>query len=141
MLQNYKEIFVGLLFGLGAGAIDSQMHARMEKTSFWMQLIRPQPAMFFYRLLFLLFGLALGWLLWQKNGSERDFRTLRAVVERFQHTVAGPVVLMHAELQLLLMKKEEFRLSPQTEATVQSLFAKSKEVQTIVRDLLPPPSA
>ncbi len=139
MLQKYKEIFVGLLFGLGAGTIDVHMHARMEQTSFWMQLIRPQPAMIFYRLLFLLFGVALGWLLWQKNARERDFRTLQSAVERFQQTVAGPVLLMHAELQLLLMKKEEFQLSPQTEAAVQSLFAKSKEIQTIARDVVPPP--
>lgn len=141
MLQKYKDIFVGLLFGLGAGAIDVHMHARMEQTSFWLQLIRPQPTMIFYRVLFLLLGVALGWLLWQKNARERDFRTLQAAVERFQHRVAGPVLLMHAELQLLLMKKEEYQLSPQVEAAVQSLFTKSKEVQAIARDVLPPTNA
>lgn len=102
MLQKHKEIFVGLLFGLGAGVIDVHMHARMEQTSFWLQLIRPQPAMTFSCALFLLFGVALGWLLWQKNARERDFRTLQAAVERFRHTVAGPVLLMHAELRCLL---------------------------------------
>lgn len=47
MLQRYKEIFFGLLFGVGAGVIDAAMHARMEQGSFWIQLVRPQPAMIF----------------------------------------------------------------------------------------------
>jgi hypothetical protein len=60
MFQKYKEIFYGLLFGIGAGIIDANMHARMERGSFWSELIRPQPAMIFYRVLFVFFGLALG---------------------------------------------------------------------------------
>ena len=47
MFQKYKEIFYGLLFGIGAGIIDANMHARMEHGSFWSELIRPQPAMIF----------------------------------------------------------------------------------------------
>jgi len=31
MLQRYKEIFYGLLFGLGASMIDASMHASMEQ--------------------------------------------------------------------------------------------------------------
>ncbi len=138
MLQRYKEIFFGLLFGLGAGVIDAAMHARMEQGSFWIQLVRPQPAMIFYRVMFLLFGAALGWFLWQKNKRERDFRSLLEILERFHRTVAGPVLLMHAELQLLLMKKEDFHLSPQAENAIQSVFKKSMEVQKIARETLPP---
>lgn len=141
MLQQYKEVFFGLLFGIGAGLIDVDMHARMEQGSFWSQLVRPQPAMIVYRVIFLLFGAALGWLLWQKNKRERDFRSLQETLERFHRTVSGPVLLMHAELQLLLMKKEEFHLSPQAETAVQSVFKKSAEVQTIARETLPPPGS
>jgi hypothetical protein len=48
MLQKYKEIFYGILFGLGACTIDTVMHARMENTSFWIEMLQPQPAMIFY---------------------------------------------------------------------------------------------
>lgn len=141
MFQRYKEIFFGLLFGLGAGVIDATMHARMEQASFWIQLVRPQPAMVFYRVLFVVLGAALGWLLWQNNRRERDFRSLKETVERFQRTVAGPALLMHAELQHLLMKKQDFQLSPQAETAIQSVLNKSTEVQTIAREILPPGSA
>ena len=47
MLQKYKEIFYGVLFGLGACTIDTVMHARMENTSFWIEMVQPQPAMIY----------------------------------------------------------------------------------------------
>ena len=34
MLQRYKEIIYGLLFGLGASVIDVFMHASMEQRGF-----------------------------------------------------------------------------------------------------------
>ena len=43
MVQRYKELFYGLLFGLGASAIDVSMHASMEQHGFWAELFRPQP--------------------------------------------------------------------------------------------------
>jgi hypothetical protein len=42
MLQRYKEMFYGLLFGLGASVIDVFSHASMEQHGFWMELIHPQ---------------------------------------------------------------------------------------------------
>jgi len=53
MLQRYKEIFYGLSFGLGAGVIDAAMHAQMEHGSFGQSWSGRQPAMVFYRVLFL----------------------------------------------------------------------------------------
>ena len=76
MLQRYKEVFYGLLFGLGASVIDVFMHASMEQQGFWMELIHPQPIMVAYRVFFIAFGLALGWLLWRKNKVERAFRSV-----------------------------------------------------------------
>jgi len=67
MLQRYKEVFYGLLFGLGASVIDVFMHASMEQQGFWMELIHPQPIMVAYRVFFIAFGLALGGLLWRKK--------------------------------------------------------------------------
>ena len=93
MLQRYKEVFYGLLFGLGASVIDVFMHASMEQQGFWMELIHPQPIMVAYRVFFIAFGLALGWLLWRKNKVERDFRSLAETVEQFRRGISAPAVL------------------------------------------------
>jgi hypothetical protein len=75
MLQKYKEIFYGGLFGLGAAVLDTFMDAWMEGLSFGDELVQHRP-MLFYRVVFVLFGLALGWLLWQKNKRERQSRLI-----------------------------------------------------------------
>lgn len=62
MWQRYKEVFYGLLFGVGASEIDVSMHASMEQQGFFTELVRPNPAMVAYRVCFIAFGLALGWL-------------------------------------------------------------------------------
>ena len=63
---------------MGAGIIDSVMDARAEGLSLWDELIQ-HPGMLLYRTLFVLMGLVLGWLLWQKNKRERDFRDLLSI--------------------------------------------------------------
>jgi hypothetical protein len=90
MLQRYKEIFYGLLFGLGTSVIDVFMHASMEQQGFWTELFRPQLAMVAYRASFIAFGLALGWLLWRRNRVERDFRSLLENVEQFRRGIGAP---------------------------------------------------
>lgn len=140
MLQRYKEIVYGLLFGLGAGIIDADMHARMENGSFWTELVEPQPAMIFYRILFLFFGLALGWLLWQKNKRERDFRKLTETVARFHREIGGPALLMHTKLQLLLTR-QDWHLSPEAEQAVRYVYERSLEIQALAKERLPAASS
>lgn len=139
MLQKYKEVFYGLLFGLGAGIIDADMHARMEHGSFWTELVEPQPAMIFYRVLFILFGLALGWLLWQRNKRERDFRTLTETVARFHREIGGPALLMHTKLQVLLTR-EDLHLSREAEEVIRFVYERSLEIQAMAKERLPPAS-
>jgi hypothetical protein len=57
MLQRCKEVFYGLLFGLGASVIDVSMHASMDQQGFWRELIHPQPVKVAYRIFFIAFGL------------------------------------------------------------------------------------
>ena len=83
MLQKYKEIFYGGLFGLGAAVLDTFMDARMEDLGFRDEMVQHRP-MLFYRVLFILFGLALGWLLWQKNKRAREFRDLSEILRQFR---------------------------------------------------------
>lgn len=135
MLQRYKEILYGLLFGIGAAMIDAHMHARMEHGSFWTELVQPQPTMIFYRVLFFVLGLALGWLLWQKNRRERDFRQLVEAIESFRHQLTAPALLMHTRLQVLLARKDSL-LSGEVEEAIRSVYEKSQEIQTLTKSKL-----
>lgn len=137
MLQRYKEVLYGLLFGIGAGIIDTAMHAQMEHGSFWTELVQPQPAMIFYRVLFLVFGMAVGWLLWQRNKRERDFRKLTETVARFHREIGGPAVLMHTKLQTLLTR-QDWHLSTEAQEAVRFVYERSLEIQSIAKERLPP---
>jgi hypothetical protein len=137
MFQKYKEMVYGLLFGVGAAVIDTVMHAQMTDRSFWAESVRPQPAMLFYRISFLVFGLALGWLLWQKNKRERDFRQLTETLERFHRELCAPALLMHTRLQVLLTK-QDFHLSREAEDAVHFTYERSQEIQALAKEKLPP---
>ncbi len=136
MLQRYKEILYGVLFGVGAVLIDTVMHSRMEGRSVWIEFVQPDPAMISYRVLFLLLGLALGWLLWQKNRRERDFRHLVEAFERFHRDLGAPALLMHTRLQVLLTR-QDFQLSGEVEEAVRFVYEKSQEIQALTRAKLP----
>lgn len=139
MFHKYKEIAYGLLFGVGAAVIDTVMHAQMTDRSFWVESVRPQPAMIFYRVLFLVFGLVLGWLLWQKNKRERDFRRLAETVEKFHRDLCAPALLMHTKLQVLLTSKD-LHLPHEAEEVVRFAYERSREIQTLAKEKLSPPS-
>lgn len=135
MLQKYKEIFYGLVFGLGAAVIDSVIDAHAENLSLWDELVQ-HPGMLLYRALFVAFGLALGWLLWQKNKRERDFRDLAETLKRFRQDYGGVALLMHTKLQLLLTRRDP-NLSDETETLIRIVYQSSQELQTLVNSKLP----
>lgn len=135
MLQKYKEIFYGLVFGLGAAVIDSVIDAHAESLSLWDELVQ-HPGMLLYRALFVAFGLALGWLLWQKNKRERDFRDLAETLKRFRQDYGGVALLMHTKLQLLLTRRDP-NLSDETETLIRIVYQSSQELQTLVNSKLP----
>ena len=136
MLQRYKEVVYGLLFGLGASIIDVFMHASMEQQGFWAELIRPQPVMVAYRVFFIAFGLALGWLLWRKNKVERDYRSLAETVERLLREIRQPAFLIHAKLQLVLTQ-ENLQLPPEAEEMVRYAFEQSRKIGNLAQEQLP----
>lgn len=136
MLQRYKEIFYGLLFGLGASVIDVFIHASMEQQGFWTELFRPQLAMVAYRASFIAFGLALGWLLWRKNRVERDFRSLLETVEQFRRGISAPALLIHTKLQLLLTRSD-LPLSPEAQEMVRFVYDRSLEIAALAQQKIP----
>lgn len=113
MFKRFKEIWYGIFFGAGAVVIDTIMHARMLNQSFVDVLLKIEGEMVFYRLLFLGFGLASGWLLWRNNRREREFRNLQERFLRFQKQLAPLLTVSYSRLQLLLTRPETKSLSPE----------------------------
>ena len=139
MLQKYKEILYGVGFGVGAAIIDTAMDAHIQGHGVWVEIIQ-HPPMLFYRSTFVFFGLALGWLLWQKNKRERDFRHLTRTLEQFHRECGKNVLLLHTKLQVLLTRND-LRLSHEAEELVQFAYQRSQELQTLMKEKLPPLSS
>jgi len=131
LLRHYREIFYGLAFGAGAALLDTFMDAKMEGKPFW----TVSAAMLLYRLLFLLFGFILGWLLWRKNQREREFRHLLAAFEKLRQEIGAPCVVIHAQTQLLLARPNS-SLPPDIEVLVRSIYEQSQKLQSLTKDSL-----
>lgn len=138
-MNRYKEIFYGVLFGLGASIIDTVMHAQMAGRSFWNELLEPQPAMIIYRVLFLFFGLALGWLLWTRSRREREFRRLAEIYERFHREVADPAFLIHAKCEELLWL-DDSELPAQARESVRFDYDKVRTIESLAKERLAIPA-
>lgn len=129
MLRHYKEIMYGLIFGLGAACIDTFVDATTEHRAFWHFGL----GMLLYRSLFVLFGFMLGWLLWRNSQSERESRSLTAAIQKLQHDIGPPAVIIHAQTQLLLTKPGA-SLPPDVEVIVRSIHEQSLRLQSITKD-------
>ena len=129
MLRRYKEIFYGLIFGLGAACIDTLVDASTQHRAFWDFGV----GMLLYRAVFVVFGLLLGWLLWRNNQSERESRSLIETVQKLQANIGPPTVIIHAQTQLLLTKSGVAR-SPEIEGIVRSIHEQSMNLQLIAKD-------
>src|SRR5579864_9245931 len=117
MLQKYKEVFFGFTFGMIALVIDLAMDAAAEGNSLSDELSE-HPGMMFYRLVFVLLGLLLGWLLWRGNRAERESRQLRETLRHIQQQCAAQGLLIGASLQKLLTRSD-FGLSGQAQQLVE----------------------
>ena len=130
MLSSYKEILYGLIFGLGAAALDTLMDARGAGESFSGGIVN-HPGMMVYRGLFVLFGLLVGWLLWQNNTREREVRVLMEKLHTFHQQYEALAVVLHSDLQLLLTRN--LNLPPEDEALLRNTYEKSRELQAVAR--------
>lgn len=130
MLERYREIFYGLLLGIGVEIIDVGMHAHEEGRSYWQELLQTQPATLFYRFLFMSFGLVMGWLLWMRNKRERDFRQLAETLRNFQRDIANPAAVVNAQLEVLLTRKD-LQLDQATEEIVRSMYERSRQIVSL----------
>jgi hypothetical protein len=132
MLQKYKEITYGVLFGVGAVIIDALMDAHMDAEDFSTALVGHR-AMLLYRLLFIAYGLIFGFLLWQRSRRERDFRHLAEAFKRIRLECGRIALLIHANMQLLLTR-DDFHLPHEAEGLVRFAYERSHELQVIANE-------
>ena len=132
MLRRHREIFYGLLFGLGAALIDTFIDAKTQNKSFWDVSL----GMTLYRFCFVIFGFGLGWLLWRKNESERGFRLLQDQLQRLQKEIGAPATVIQAQAQLLLAGPGR-QLSSEDQSAVRTIYEQSQKLQAINRDKSP----
>lgn len=132
MLERYREIFYGLLVGIGVEILDVGMHAHEEGRSYWQEAMQTQSATLLYRFLFLSFGLGMGWLLWKRNKRERDYRQVVETLRDFQRDVANPASVVNAQLEVLLTRKD-LQLTQATEEIVRSMYERSRQIVSLTK--------
>jgi hypothetical protein len=134
MFQKYREIFYGIIIGFGAACLDTFIDGQSQGNSFFDE-IAERPSMILYRVIFLLFGLVIGWLVWRNRRRERDFQRLVATAEQLHRGCSKEALLIHAKIQVLLTR-DDFHLSPEAQELLRGVYDRSKELQTLVRDKL-----
>jgi len=128
---SYKEVFYGIAFGLGAAALDTLIDARQADEGFFTGIIN-HPGMLLYRMLFVVYGLLLGWLLWKNNQRERDLRSAMEQLRKFHHEYEAHAIVLHANLQMLLTK--DLRLAAEAEALLRNTYEKSRDLQSLAKE-------
>lgn len=130
MISRYREVLFGLVIGLVAVIVDVIMHARMQDRSFAEELIQPHIEMLFYRLLFLAFGVVLGWLLWKSNKRERESRYLAEALDKLCRDIAAPSIIIHTQAQVLLMRDHP-ALPAEVESALRTIHEHSTRLQSL----------
>jgi hypothetical protein len=137
MFQKYKEILFGLAFGIGAVILDTGMDAMADSNSLPDE-VTEHPGMLWYRAVFIVFGLALGWVLWQRNRRERAYRQMAETLRKMQNELAKQALLLRATLQNLLIR-DDLHLSDAASQLMQEAYQRTQELQEIAEQKLPPP--
>ncbi len=134
MLRKFKEIWFGVLFGVGAVVIDAAMHAQMSRHSFLDELAAPSVEMIFYRVIFLAFGCVLGWLLWRNSRQEREVRWHKEVFQRFRSDLRPLLVMSYSRLELILTRPESASFSREVIDILQTLHEDIRRMKSAVEE-------
>lgn len=132
MFQKYKEILFGLAFGVGAVVIDTSMDAMANGNSMIDEVVE-HPGVLFYRSVFIVFGLILGWLLWQNSRRERETRQLAETLSNVRKQCGARALLLGTKLQMLLTR-DDLHLSEEASRLLQDAYAKSQDLQRIAEE-------
>jgi hypothetical protein len=129
MFQSYKEIFFGFAFGIGAVILDTGMDAIANGNSL-LDEVTEHPGMLLYRVVFIVLGLVLGWLLWKRNRRERAYRQLAETLRKLQHECEKQALLLRSTLQNLLIR-DDVHLSEAASQLLQKAYQETQELQRI----------
>lgn len=135
-MKKHREIVYGAAFGFGAAVLDVMLHAWTEHTGVWQEILRPSLGAGLYRILFLIFGLVLGWVLLQRTRQELELNRLTESLRQLQKQIAAPAMLIHTKLQVLLTRGD-LKLSPEAETILRSIYEQSQAIQAATRQTLP----
>jgi len=135
MLKKYKEIFFGLAFGIVANVLDTGVDALSNGNSLGDEVVE-RPAVMLYRAVFILLGLAFGWLLWKANRRERQYRQLTETLDRIQRECEQHTLLLRATLQNLLIRND-LHLSEAASQLLRQAYQQTQEFQSIAELKLP----
>jgi hypothetical protein len=135
MFQKYKEIIFGIGFGIAAMIIDATLDAKVDGNNL-VHEAAAHPAMMFYRLGFVLLGLAFGWLLWKNRTREREFRLLKETLQNLLQQCEAKTLLLRADLQLLLTRND-FQLHDEARQLVRDAYQRAQELQRLAEEELP----
>ena len=135
MFQKYKEIIFGIGFGIAAMIIDATLDAKVDGNNL-VHEAAAHPAMMFYRLGFVLLGLAFGWLLWKNRTREREFRLLKETLQNLLQQCEAKTLLLRADLQLLLTRND-FQLHDEAQQLVRDADQRAQEIQRLAEEKLP----
>ena len=139
MLKKYKEFFFGLAFGIVANVLDTGVDALSNGNSLGDEVVE-RPAVMLYRAVFILLGLAFGWLLWKANRRERQYRQLTETLDRIQRECEQHTLLLRATLQNLLIRND-LHLSEAASQLLRQAYQQTQEFQRIAELKLPSTNA
>ena len=132
MLSKYKEIFLGLAFGIGAFLIDWALDSAADGNSLVDEMTE-HPGMLVYRAVFIVFGLFLGWLLWQNSRRERENRRMSELLQKVQQECSTQGLILRSSLQTILTRSD-LHLTDEAARLLQDVYAKSEELQKIAEE-------
>ena len=135
-MKKHREVVYGAAFGLGAAILDVMLHAWTEHSGIWQELLRPSLGTGLYRILFLVFGVALGWVLLQKSRKELELNRLTESLQQFQRQIVAPAMLIHTKLQVLLTRSD-LNLSSEAETLLRSIYELSQAIQSATKQTFP----
>ncbi|HVO78877.1 MAG TPA: hypothetical protein VMT39_02565 [Candidatus Bathyarchaeia archaeon] len=135
MFQRYKEIFFGLAFGIGAVFLDTGMDAMADGNSL-IDEVGEHPRMLLYRAVFIVLGLALGWLLWQRNRRERQFRDVTEALRKLRQECGNEGLMLRSTLQTLLTR-DDLQLSDGATQLVRQAYERTQVFQRLAEEKAP----
>lgn len=109
MFRRYKEVWCGVVIGIGIWAFDAILHASGEPRSgfgtFARELITSDPPRLLFRILFLIVSTVLGHCLRQIRERERRVLDLQMTIDSLRHQMVNPLLLIVGYSSSLALKE------------------------------------